>query len=223
MDAYRQFCPVSMAAEVLARRWTPLIVRELLSGSRRFNDIRRGVPLVSPSVLSQRLDELVHAGVVVRRERDYELTPAGEELRPVIEQLGVWGKRWLSGAYDDERLDARLLMWDIHRGVDLDRVPPPQVVVAFHLLEPDDARRTYWLVLRPDEAEVCLTDPGHDVDLRVRTDLRTLTRVWMGDAELAAVLRAGAIDITGPRHLRREFPRWLRLSLFAGVQPAGAS
>ncbi len=219
MDGYGQFCPVSMAAEVVTRRWTPLIVRELLAGSRRFNDIRRGVPLLSPSVLSQRLGELEVAGIVARSGRDYELTAAGQELRPVIEQLGVWGKRWIRGAYDDERLDARLLMWDIHRGIDHDRVPPPRVTVAFHLLEPGADRRTYWLVLSPSEAEVCMTDPGHETDLRVRTDVRTLTRIWMGDADLGGALRSGDVELTGPTHLQRAFPSWLRLNLFAGVAP----
>jgi DNA-binding HxlR family transcriptional regulator len=222
MAGYGQFCPVSMAAEVLGRRWSLLIVRELLSGSHRFNDIRRGVPNLSPSVLSQRLDELVMAGVVSRREHDYALTPAGEELWPVIEQLGTWGKRWIRGAYDDERLDSRLLMWDIHRGVRLEQVPPPQVIVAFYLREPDDRRRTYWLVLRREDAEVCLSDPGYDVDLHLRTDVRTLTRVWMGDADLGGALRSGAIELSGPSHLQRAFPGWLRLNVFAGVAPASA-
>lgn len=129
MPGYEQFCPVSMAAEVLGRRWTLLIVRELLSGSNRFDDIRRGVAQLSPSVLSQRLAELEPPGVIVRREHDYALTPAGEGLRPVTEQLGVWGKRWIRGAYDDERLDSRLLMWDMQRGVQLEQVPPPQVTI----------------------------------------------------------------------------------------------
>jgi DNA-binding HxlR family transcriptional regulator len=222
MAGYGQFCPVSMAVEVLGRRWTLLVVRELLSGSHRFNDIRRGVPNLSPSVLSQRLDELVLAGIVVRREHDYALTAAGEELRPVVEQLGVWDKRWIRGAYDDEQLDSRLLMWDIHRGMHLELLPAPQVIVAFHLAEPDGDRKTYWLVLRREEAEVCVTDPGHDVDLRVRTDVRTLTRVWMGDADLGGALQAGAIQLTGPSHLRRAFPGWLRLNVFAGVAPASA-
>lgn len=217
MADYGQFCPVSMAAEMLGRRWTLLIVRELLAGSNRFNEIRRGVPQLSPSVLSQRLDELELAGVIVRGEYAYALTPAGEELRPVIEQLGVWGKRWIRGAYDDERLDSRLLMWDIQRGVRLEEVPPPQVTVAFYLREPGGKRKTYWLVLRREEAEVCVTDPGHDVDLQVRTDVRTLTRVWMGDADLGGALRSGAIQMTGPSHLRRAFPAWLHRNAFAHV------
>jgi DNA-binding HxlR family transcriptional regulator len=223
MSDYGQFCPVAMATEVLGRRWTLLIVRELLCGSNRFNDIRRGVPQLSPSVLSQRLDELVQAGVIVRREHDYALTVAGEELRPVVEQLGVWGKRWVRGAYDDERLDSRLLMWDIHRSIRLEQVPPPRVTVAFYLREPSGERKTYWLLLRPEDAEVCLTSPGHDSDLEVRTDVRTLTRVWMGDADLGGALQSGAVAIPGPTHQQRAFTRWLRLSQLAGVPlPAGS-
>lgn len=108
-------------------------------------------------------------------------------------------------------------MWDIHRGIDHDRIPPPQVTVAFHLLEPDGERRTYWLVLRPGDAEVCMTDPGHETDLRVRTDVRTLARIRMGDADLGGALHSGEARLSGPAHLQRGFPGWLKLSLFAGV------
>src|SRR3954453_45254 len=124
MATYGQFCPVAMAAEVLTERWTPLIVRELLCGSTRFNDLRRGVPLMSPSLLSKRLKTLERVGVVERDGADYRLTPAGGELRPLIEALGVWGQRWSRGDVEAKHYDASLLMWDIHRSIAMDRLPP---------------------------------------------------------------------------------------------------
>lgn len=157
MDGYGQFCPVSLAAEIFARRWTPLIVRELLSGSTRFNDIRRGMPNITASVLSRRLDELAIAGIVERREDEhgmrYLLTPAGEELRPVVEQLGLWGRRWLPTEYREQDLDPRLLVWDIHRNLQLTEVQR-RTVVQLHFADAPAAYRAYWLIVTPDGAEV---------------------------------------------------------------------
>lgn len=222
MDGYGQFCPVSMAAEIFARRWTPLIVRELLSGSTRFNDLRRGIPSITASVLSRRLDELAIAGIIERHhdetETRYVLTSAGEELRPVVEQLGVWGRRWLPAEYREQDLDPRLLVWDIHRNLQLDRVPGRRVV-ELHFPDAPPDYRSYWLLVSPDGAEVCLTDPGGVVDLHLSTDVRTLTNVWMGNTSWASQLRAGTIRLTGNREMCRAFPRWLKLNVFAPVKP----
>lgn len=226
MDAYGQFCPVSMAAEIFARRWTPLIVRELLAGSTRFNDLRRGMPSITASVLSRRLDELAVAGIVERR-RDgsgmrYVLTTAGEELRPVVEQLGVWGRRWLPTEYDEEDLDPRLLVWDIHRNLHLDEIRR-RTLVELRFPDAPAEYRAYWLIVAPEGVEVCLTHPGGEVDLRLSTDVRTLTNIWMGNTTWASALRAGALKLTGPRELRRAFPRWLKLNVFAPVKPLARS
>ncbi|MGH2864223.1 MAG: winged helix-turn-helix transcriptional regulator [Solirubrobacteraceae bacterium] len=221
MDGYGQFCPVSLAAEVFARRWTPLIIRELLSGSTRFNDLRRGMPNISASVLSRRLDELAIAGIVERREDEngmrYFLTAAGEELRPVVEQLGVWGRRWLPAEYRDEDLDPRLLVWDIHRNVRLDEISK-RTVVELRFPDAPAQHRAYWLILTPAEVDVCLTHPGGDVDVHLTSDVRTLTDVWMGNTSWASALRAGTLQVTGPSEMRRALPRWLKLNLFAHVR-----
>lgn len=218
MDGYGQFCPVALAAETFARRWTPLIVRELLAGSSRFNDLRRGIPAISASMLSRRLEELVVAGIVVRREDEegtrYLLTPAGEELRGVVEQLGVWGRRWLPSEYRERDLDPRLLVWDVHRNLHLDRVPE-RTVVELHFSDAPAKLRGYWLVLDRDGAEVCLAPPGGEVDLRISCTVRALTEVWMGHTSWAAASRAGAIELSGPSWLRRAFPGWLKLNPFA--------
>ncbi len=222
MGGYGEFCPVSMAAEIFARRWTPLIVRELLCGSTRFNDLRRGLPNITASVLSRRLDELTVAGIVERREdgRDtrYVLTAAGQELRPVVEQLGVWGRRWLPAESAERDLDPRLLVWDIHRNLRLDEVPR-RTVVELHFRDGPEKYRAYWLIITPQGADVCLTDPGGDVDLHLSTDVRTLTNIWMGGVTWPSALRARTLRLTGPENLRRAFPNWLKLNSFASIKP----
>lgn len=226
MRGYGQFCPVAKAAEIVAERWTPLVLRELLCGSRRFSDLHRGVPLMSPTLLAQRLEQLEDAGIVRSvprphgRGREYELSAAGEELRPLIDRLGEWGQRWARAQIDRGDLDAGLLMWDIHRRVNVDALPPERVVVRFDFRgAPATMRcpRTWWLVLARAEVDLCLKDPGFSVDVVVTADLRTLTRVWMGDVPMAAALRAGSIRLEGPPFLTRAFPTWLRLSSFAPV------
>jgi DNA-binding HxlR family transcriptional regulator len=222
MEGYGEFCPVSLAAEIFARRWTPLIVRELLAGSSRFNDLRRGMPNITASVLSRRLDELATAGIIERRQDEngarYVLTPAGQQLRPVVEQLGVWGRRWLPTEYREQDLDPRLLVWDIHRNLQLDEVPT-RTVIELHFSDAPAEYRAYWLIVTPDGSEVCLTHPGGDVDLHLSSDVRTLTDIWMGNTTWAAALRARTLRLTGPLELRRALPRWLKLNPFAAVAP----
>lgn len=222
MDGYGQFCPVSLAAEVFARRWTPLIIRELLCGSTHFSDLRRGIPNISASVLSRRLDELEVAGIVERRERKggvhYFLTAAGQELRPAVEALGVWGRRWLPAEHRERDLDSRLLVWDIHRNINLDRVGT-RTLIELHFSDGPARYRAYWLLVDPAGAEVCLTHPGGDVDVRIGTDVRTLTDVWMGNLPWAAACRSGRLRLSGDAGLCDALPGWLRLSSFAGIEP----
>ncbi len=232
MKGYGQFCPVAKAAEIVAERWTPLVLRELLCGSRRFNDLHRGVPLMSRTLLTRRLEQLEDAGIVGSvprargRGREYQLTAAGEELRSLIDRLGEWGQRWARAQIGREDLDAGLLMWDIHRRVNVDALPPRRVVVRFDFRgAPATMRcpRTWWLVLDRREIDLCLKDPGFPVDLVVSADLRTLIRIWMGDVPLADQVRAGLIQLDGPRALVRAFPAWLQLSGFASVERVGAA
>jgi DNA-binding HxlR family transcriptional regulator len=218
MPTYGQFCPVAMASEVLTERWTPLVVRELLCGSTRFNDLRRGVPLMSPSLLSKRLKTLERVGVVERRGSEYHLTPAGEELRPLIESLGVWGQRWARGDVEAKHYDAGLLMWDIRRSVDLDRIPDRRTVVQFHLKGSSDRKSHFWLVLDAGTADLCLTDPGHQVDVTVEGHIRTMVDYWMGHTDFAGAVRAGELKVEGPARLAAAVPTWFRRSLFAAVE-----
>jgi DNA-binding HxlR family transcriptional regulator len=225
-QSYHQFCPVAMAAEVLCTRWTLLVVRELIMGSTRFNELRRGLPRMSPALLSQRLKELEVAGVVERHASDkeagvseYYLTPMGKELEPLIGGLGSWGHRWISSELSLQRLDAQLLMWDIGRNLDIDPPPPVRKILKFQFPEVTNRSANYWLVVTPDCAvDVCSIDPGHDVDLYVTSELRALTAVWMGMMPLQSALTSEQVRITGEPRLVQALPTWLRLSSFAPVE-----
>lgn len=232
MHGYGQFCPVAVACEVFAERWTPLIVRELFAGSRRFSEIRRGMPLISRALLTQRLRHLEDVGVIesrpVGRGREYCLSQAGAEFHGIIEGLGNWGQRWVHGRASAENLDASLLLWNMRRRLAVDRLPDRRVVVRFDFRGVPAGRgpTTAWLVVTRKDVDVCLKDPGHGVDLVVAADLGTFTRVWLGDVSFDQAVRSRRISLEGPRELVRAFPGWLLLSHYAGVvrpRPARAS
>jgi len=227
MKGYGQFCPVAKAAEIVGERWTPLVVRELLCGSRHFNELRRGVPLMSPSLLSQRLKTLERAGVVQRAgagvRTAYTLTPAGEELRPLVEFLGGWGQRWARSQLEAGDLDAGLLMWDVRRNVDPTYFPARRTVVEFAFSDLPPAEARYWLVGSRSEAELCIKNPGYEVDLHVLSDLRTMTHIWMGDVPLRAALADDRVELHGAQRLRESFAAWFKLSPLAAVERPRAS
>jgi DNA-binding HxlR family transcriptional regulator len=220
MSTYGQFCPVAKAMELLDERWTMLVIRELLEGSRHFNELRRGVPRMSPALLSTRLRTLVRAGVIERYEDgnriSYSLTPAGKELGPVVESIGQWGIRWIP-KLGDEDLDPHLLMWDIHRNVDLNAVPLGRTVLQFTFRDVPATARDWWLVITADGVDLCDSDPGQPVAGTVETDLRTLTMVWRGDVGWPQALKSGGLELHGPARVRRAVPHWLKRSAFAPV------
>jgi DNA-binding HxlR family transcriptional regulator len=225
VTGYSQFCPVSKAAEVLCQRWTPLILREVLTGSSRFNEIRRGVPTCSPALLTKRLRELEAAGVVKRGAdgTTYHPTEAGQELFPLILGLGAWGQRWARSDYGPEDLDPGLLLWDVRRYLapGLDEV---RVVVQLVFPSVPAKRRFYWVVVDTQEVDLCLTDPGHAVDVVIEADLRSLTQVWMGDAQFGDEVAAGRIALQGPSKLTRRIPGWFgQHPIMASVERASSS
>ena len=225
-SSYHQFCPVAKAMELLDERWTLLVVRELVTGSQHFNELRRGVPRMSPTLLSRRLSQLVRAGVVQRHDDGngirYVLTPAGRELQPVVEALGVWGIRWI-GELGEQDLDPHLLLWDMHRNIDHGVVPAGRTVVQFRFPDVPANVRDWWLVINQNSADVCDADPGYPVALTVTASLRTLVEIWRGDLGWPEALRSGRVTLQGPRSLRRALPSWFTLSVFAQVtRPAGA-
>jgi DNA-binding HxlR family transcriptional regulator len=222
--SYHQFCPVSKAMELLDERWTLLVLRELLVGSEHFNDLRRGLPRMSPSLLSKRLRQLARAGIVDKRDDNgevrYLLTSAGRELRPIIESLGAWGTRWI-GELGDEDLDPQLLLWDMHRNIDHSATPAGRTVVQLQFPDLPAKVRDWWLVITPGEADVCDTDPGYPVTVTLTATLRHMTQVWRGDLSWPEALRTGAMEVRGPEELRRAAPGWFTLSPFASVPRPG--
>jgi len=224
MRGYGQFCPIAKASEVLGERWTNLIIRELIAGSESFNDLRKGLPLISPSLLSTRLKSLERAGVVERTDSEqgvsYRLTEAGEGLKPIIMQLGVWGHRWVRSDLSEQDLDPSLLMWDIHRNLNTQFFAVGQTVLLFEFSDYTSKFRRWWLVIGSGDVDVCLKDPGYEVDLHILTDVKTLTGIWMGDISLSQAIRTKLITVTGSRDLKGGMSTWLGTNYFADVKPA---
>jgi len=224
--SYNQFCPVSMAAEIICSRWTLLVLRELLMGSTRFNELRRGVPSMSPALLSKRLRELEAAGIVMRaaaeREpgvHEYHLTQAGTELRPIIEAIGIWGHRWVTTEATLKNLDPNLLMWDIRRNINTDPMPSRRNIIQFIFKDRPASERNYWLIVEPGkQVDLCLVDPGFDVDLYVSTDLQSLTEIWLGYETIDKMSNDGRLVLTGSSKLAADLRTWLKLSVFANIE-----
>lgn len=222
MRGYGQFCPIAKASEVLGERWTNLIIRELGVGTDSFNDLRKGVPLMSPTLLSRRLKSLEEAGVIERLETNgnvrYQLTKAGEELLPIIMQLGTWGHRWVRSDLTDDDLDPGLLIWDMHRNINTNFFTSARAVIKVEFSDMSPKKRFWWLVIRNGEVDVCLKDPGHEVDLVISSDLQTLTAVWIGDTTIMKAMREKFVTVTGSAHLRKNISAWLGCSYYADVK-----
>jgi DNA-binding HxlR family transcriptional regulator len=224
-SGFGQFCPVAVACEVFAERWTPIILRELLAGSQHFNEIHRGMPLISRPLLARRLRKLEAVGVLARetltegRGHRYYLTEAGKEFAPLIEQLGTWGQRWTQRV-ERRNLDAGLLMWNVRRRIAMDLLPPQRVVARFKFTGiPATYRgyRMFWLLLQRPQIDLCVEDHGFEVDLYVEADLAAMARVWLGDVRFETALRMREVQLLGSTALVKAFPSWLKLSHFAGV------
>jgi DNA-binding HxlR family transcriptional regulator len=222
--SYKQFCPVAMAAEILCSRWTIVLLRELIAGSTRFNDLRRGVPRMSPALLSQRLKDLEAAGVLTRVEaepgvHEYVLTAAGRELEPLVHAFGMWGHRWIESKLSLQHLDARLLMWDMRRSLDATPGPKARSVIQFQYADAPPSHRLFWLIAVPDgEIDLCEIDPGFDVDLYVSCSLLTMTAIWLGYETPGAAVSAKRLILVGNRDLQSKFPIWLGLRPFANME-----
>jgi DNA-binding HxlR family transcriptional regulator len=219
---YGQYCPLALAAELLCERWTLLIVSRLIDGCSQFNEIHRGVPRISPSLLAQRLERLEHSGLVVRgparkgAARTYKLTPAGLALDSIIEQLAIWGQQWARDMTDDD-LDPGFLVWSMHMRLDTSSMPPGRTTLEFEFTgAPADCRR-FWLVHHRGIVDMCLKDPGYEVDLKVEADLRLFIEAWRGIRDLRKEIQAKRIRVIGPAALRAALPQWLRLSSLAPV------
>lgn len=221
--SYQQFCPVAMAAEILCTRWTIILLREMFAGSTRFNELRRGVPRMSPALLSQRLKELETAGIVARAASsadpavfEYQLTESGRELGPLVEAFGIWGQRRIESKLSLQHLDVDLLMWDMRRSLNTTPMPAHRSVVEFVYPELPAAQRRFWLIVDPGTGnDLCKIDPGFDVDLYVSADLRTMTAIWLGLDTVRAAVAKQRMMLTGSRQLATSMQTWLGLSPFA--------
>ena len=205
-----------MACEILEPRWTLLILSELWSGATRFNEIRRGVPGISPTLLSKRLKEMEAQGLVERLEDsakgtvDYIRTSKAIELEPVLEHLGQWAMRNVEPEIALTNLEPDYFMWSLRRQLVLSELPGRRLVVRFHFTDCKESEATYWLLLRPGiPADLCLIDPGFDVDLFVESELKTLGSAWMGYSSLQNAIAADRILLTGDPLLKKTFHRWL--------------
>jgi len=226
MRSYAQYCPVAKASEILGDRWTLLIVRELLGGAIGFNELQRGLPGISRSVLTDRMRALERAEVIERRTGpkgrtlEYRLTSAGRDLQPVVQAIGEWGATWSFTEPRPEELDPDLLIVWMARHVDRQRLPRGRTVIRFEFRDP---KRRYWMVLEPAEVSVCLQHPGFETDLEVTADTATLYRVYLGRAELGGAIRAGQLTMSGSRTLQRGFVHWFTWSAFAAASRSARS
>jgi DNA-binding HxlR family transcriptional regulator len=225
MNGYGQFCSIARALDLLGERWTLLIVRELLCGSRRFSDVRRGIPRISKTMLSARMRELLDAGVITRNKNGggptYQLTEAGEELAGLVEGLGVWGQRWMTREFSRGELDPDVLIWDMRRRVNLKELPTKPIVARVEFGDLPASTRTHYLLLRRSEVSLCTTNPGFPDELCLSGPLRTLTAWWRGDVSLADARTMG-MKVEGKREWVRAFPNWFQRYALAEVVPARA-
>ncbi len=230
--SYGQHCPVARAAEAMCERWTPLILREMMSGSCHFNEISRGVPLMSRALLIKRLKEMESAGIITRQEKEtgqgsvYLLTPAGEALRPVIDAMGVWAQQWTSDRLTTDQLDDELFMWAMRRGFNLDAMPNQKIVLQFDLrgiVKRRRKERSYWIIIEQRQVDVCIQDPGFAIDVLIAADLSALVHVVMGYESLNKALKEKTVSFEGDRHWVSQLPTWLYLNgerrYLSGIAP----
>ena len=228
MIKYNQFCPVAKTAEVLGEKWTLLIVRELIAGATRFNQIQRAIPKISPTTLNKRLKELQTQGVIVRKSipeqqgDEYQLTESGRELSPLIHQMAQWGMRWARRTMSDDELDVELLMADIQKRLDPDKLPGGRVILKFHYTDLTRFDR-WWVKIDNGEVELCLDDPGYEVDVYFTSDLRTMTEVWMGDTSLATAQADKRLKIVGSSIYLHNLKSWFPLFVYSPANPYSGS
>ncbi|MET1413384.1 helix-turn-helix domain-containing protein [Roseibium sp. HPY-6] len=217
---YGQYCPLALAAEVLCERWTLLVISRVIDGCTRFNEIHRGVPKISATLLSQRLSSLEHAGLISRRALDngrgfsYELTEAGRDLDPIIMNLAVWGQKW-SRDMETEDLDPAFLAWSMHTRLNVDAMPEQRIVMEFAFSGTHKGFSRFWLVVEDGNVDMCLKYPGLEVDLTISSDIRRFVESWRGMRDLRSEIANGHLNVVGQEKYRRALPEWLMLSALA--------
>jgi DNA-binding HxlR family transcriptional regulator len=222
---YGQFCPISKASEIIGEKWTILIIRELLMGGTRFNEIHRGVSLISPTVLSKRLESLNDYGLVVKKkipgQKGYEYFPTDscKQLHPIILSLGEWGVRWAKSNLTEKDYDVELLMLYLERSIVTEKLPGKETVLRFMFTDVE-TYPDWWIVVKGDDIDVCTNDPGKDIDLYITTTVKTMVDVWMGYISYSNATRDGVLKLTGDKTLSRTIKEWLQSSVYADLPPA---
>jgi DNA-binding HxlR family transcriptional regulator len=213
--SYGQFCPVAKAAELFCERWTPLIVRDLAAGATRFSELRRGVPLMSPTLLTRRLRQLEAEGIVERRPAargsTYHLTDAGMELVPLVVGLGQWGQRWSRRQLVEGEVDLGLLIWTLERNVRADAFKKQPAVVHLQFTDQPAGKDLWWFVNQDNVCELCLQDPGFDVTLYLACTLPDMIYIVRGDLPLATATESGRLEVIGSAVARKALRPWLNL------------
>ncbi|MGI9284134.1 MAG: winged helix-turn-helix transcriptional regulator [Pseudomonadales bacterium] len=223
--AYQQFCPIAKAMDLLGEKWTLLIVRELIMGATRFNELQRGLGQISPTLLSKRLNLLEQEGLLLRKripgQRGYEYFPteACQELFPVVEQVGIWGMRWARHQMTEDDFDLELLMLYLERSIQPDKLIGNETVIRFNFTDVEDYSN-WWVVVTGDDVDVCVHDPGKEVDVYFNACVRVMCEVWMGDVSYKKAIADGKLNLVGPKALTRNIQDWLKPSIFAGIAPA---
>jgi DNA-binding HxlR family transcriptional regulator len=222
---YGQFCPVAKAMELLGEKWTMLILRELHMGASRFNELQRGLTLISPTILAKRLNELAASEIILRKKipgqrgNEYFLTQAGKETLPLLKGIGDWGMRWARGDIRDSDIDVELLMTYLQRSIRTDALPGEQSVIRFRFTDLKKLNN-WWLLVKGCNVDICLEDPGREIDVYLTTDLRTMVACWMGDETYRAAIADQRLQLVGPSALTRNIQHWIADSIFAGIPPA---
>ena len=211
---YGQYCPISRALDLLGERWSLLIVRDMLVGGKRFNDLARGLPGLSRTLLAKRLRQFERAGIVERVGNDYVLTESGRGLEPIIFGLGEWGAQWLFGEPQPDELDAQLLVWWMHTRLDTSVLPEGRRVLQIRFT---DDPQLFWILVERGEPSVCVVDPGFEVDVIITSDVGSLLEFWLGRLTLRDAMRSGRIEFTGPPALTRRMPALFELSEMAPI------
>lgn len=225
MKSFGQFCPLAQASQLLCERWTLLLIREFIAGSTRFSELQKGVPLMSPTLLSKRLKQLCETGVITKSgagsKTTYALTKAGRELTPVIQLLGAWGHRWVQTSLVVQDLDASLLMWDMRRTVSCDEFPARRVIVHFEYPDASKGATDWWLVSENGEVDLCLTEPSGEIDIVIRSELATMTAVWTCQTTFRKAVQSGEILVYGDPKLVKKLQTWLQASALSRLGALG--
>ncbi len=222
-QGFGQFCPIALASEVLTQRWMLLIVHQLLDGSSRFNDIRRGVPKISATLLKQRLETLEYAEIIEKRASgnsgvyEYFLTPAGTELESIIKGIGSWGQRWARDIQEED-LDPGWLVWSMRNRLNVEEMPKGRTIIQFEFTDAKPKERYFWLLVNEKKVDVCVKYPGNSPDIKVTSPVIVMAEVWRGIRPIRKAIADGAIQLEGKPSVCRAFPNWLLLSQLADIK-----